>query len=465
MIKGIYRIFKNGLEVASQENLVTNNGKDMILKYLGSSVSSWAADLVVGTGSSLSGSTNAAKVTDTILEYEVVRNIIKLRSPNIMTSTATYSSVSANTVVVTLPTGFSSGTVTIGTVTSNTATLTGLSSTAGMIVGGRVTATNGTGNIGVNTVITSVLGPTSITVSSTASLAAGNVTAIGSSYIVSGMAVSGTNIDVNSVITSVSSTATTVSVVLSHTPTSTPSGTMTFTQRKLIFKTDIDPTVVTTIKEIGLFSGGLSANGNYSEDILTNFEEGVSGSGSPNPLTWYNATTPTNYSSVSYVGSSSLRLANTNAVLGSTNATPTRPGVLNKLITSYDRTDTLKLLVYNASGSATTGTIKVTFYDTQNSVTTMVWSIASATYGIGSLTVLSAPMNDATVVTNSAFNYNISAIKVETTADLVFDSLKISPDSKINANNSLLSRTILTTPISKTVGDNLEIQYELVLGL
>ena len=91
MIKGIYRIFKNGLEVASQENLVTNNGKDMILKYLGSSVSSWAADLVVGTGSSLSGSTNAATVTDTILEYEVVRNIIKLRSPNIMTSTATYS--------------------------------------------------------------------------------------------------------------------------------------------------------------------------------------------------------------------------------------------------------------------------------------------------------------------------------------------------------------------------------------
>lgn len=536
MIKGSYNIIKNGEVVASQDNIITTSGKDAILRFLGSSTTDWSENIAIGCG------TTAATVNDYSLEYEVSRNRIKLRSPNISTSTATCSGTSAAyTVTATLPTTntsglaytlvttglvatlstgvatvtltsgstanmyvgqiltktsgtgafganatvlsiqsstaftasinhatagsttFAVGYATIGTVTSQTATVTGLTTTSGLIVGGMVTSTTqASGVTGTGCVITSILGPNSITISAVSGMTAGSVTAFGSSYIVAGMSASGTNISSSSIVTAVD--LSTRVLTLSHANTGTvSSAATTFTLRKIILKTELDTTLVTNIKEIGVASGNFSnSDGMYSKDLITRFDEGVS---LTNALSWYSATTlPTNYTTLSDVGVSSLQLTtNAYAVLGSSNATPTAPGVLNDIISNYDRTDKIKLSVYNPTGSTITTAISVIFYDTQNTVQTLTWSVGSQGYTAGSTTILSASLSS--LVDSGSFNYTISAIKITGAANLVFHSLKIDQTSRVNSGDSILSRTVLTTPVSKAAGDSLEVQYELILGL
>jgi hypothetical protein len=458
MILGSYKIIKNGKCVAEKENIVTSIGKDIMLKFLGSSVSSWANSLGVGIG------TTTPAITNTALDFEVARNSILLKSPNIMTSTATYSSApDSYSLVITLPTSGTSGSFgggTIGTVTSNTATITGLTSTAGMVVGSRINATNGTGNIGTNTLITEVIGPTSIKVLAASGLTAGTITSIGSSYIVSGMAVSGTNIDINSVVTAVSSTNTTTTVTLSHAH-ATVSGTITFTQRKIILKTSLDTDLVATINEVGVFSNNsFISNGTYSTDIITKFDEGTT----VNNSYWSSGTNL----SLSYVAAYSLGVSVGSTMLGGTIASPQKPGVLSGIdLSIYNPADTIKLAVYNNTGSTQTSkAITVTFYDNQNNASygagSMTWTIPSQSYAAG-LTIVSAQLSTLTIANN--FNYNVSAILVSTTGNLIFDAIKIDRFTGVNPMDGLVSRTVLSSPVIKTAGDSLEIQYELVLGL
>lgn len=82
----------------------------------------------------------------------------------------------ASAVVPTFTTISTTGTV--GTVTNQTATITGMSSTTGLSQGSLITATNGTGSLGTACYVTSVVSGTSVTVASTSGLTAGTVTTI-----------------------------------------------------------------------------------------------------------------------------------------------------------------------------------------------------------------------------------------------------------------------------------------------
>lgn len=463
MLLGSYKIIKNGKCVAHQDNLVTTVGKDMILKFLGSSIVNWAEHLAVGIGNT------AAAVSDSSLNFEVARNTVLLKSPNIMTSTATYSSgASSYQLVITLPssgTNGSFGNGTIGTVANNSAKITGITSTAGMVVGGRINATNGTGNIGTNAIITEVVGPDSIRISAdNGTMTAGTITSIKSAYVVKGMAISGTGIDTATVVTNVTSTNTTTTITLSHIAGSGTTGTLTFTQRKLIFKTSLDPTVVTTINEIGLFSDSIGgSSGIYSTDILTRFDEGTVS----NNTYWSSGTSVT----TSYVGTYSINISNSSGMLGGTIASPQKPGIISYIdLSVYNPADTIKLAFFNSTGSAQSNkAITITFYDTQNDPTYgagyMQWSIPaspSVSYPTG-LNLVSAQLSTLNVANN--FNYKVSAILVSTTGNFIFDAMKIDRFLGVNPTQGLISRTVLSSPVTKAAGDNLEIQYELVLGL
>lgn len=79
---------------------------------------------------------------------------------------------------VTPSSSVSSTTGTIGTVTSQTATITGMSAVTNLQYGSPLTATAGTGNIGTGTYVTAVLSATSVSVAATSGLTAGTVTNI-----------------------------------------------------------------------------------------------------------------------------------------------------------------------------------------------------------------------------------------------------------------------------------------------
>jgi hypothetical protein len=99
-------------------------------------------------------------------------------------STATISQIDYTNNIMTISpylssTVTASTTGTIGTVTSNTATITGMSGTSTLYVGAIITATAGTGNFGSGTMkVTSIPSSSSITVSSTRTFTAGTVTNI-----------------------------------------------------------------------------------------------------------------------------------------------------------------------------------------------------------------------------------------------------------------------------------------------
>ena len=77
MIKGSYTIYKNGEEVSSQDNVITNFGKDTIWKYLCGSVPDWGGAIAVGAG------TASAVASDTRLDFEFARNLTLLKSPSL----------------------------------------------------------------------------------------------------------------------------------------------------------------------------------------------------------------------------------------------------------------------------------------------------------------------------------------------------------------------------------------------
>lgn len=470
MISGSYRIFKNGEEVCESKNLLTTFGKDAIIKYLTNSISSWGDAIAIGVGST------TATVADSRLAFEFARNNVNLKSPNILTSVSLGSSgtfsPASNTITVTLPTTNSSGTSygggTVGTVTSQTATVTGLTTTVGMVVGGLLSATNGTGSFGTGTVITSIVSSTSITVSATSGLTAGTVTAIGSSYIVVGMSASGTGVNTSSVITSISG----LTLTLSHNNTGTVSGAISFTLRKLLLKASLDPSLVGTIYELGVYtSQGSTITGGFDGKILSKFDEGINVSGGLDTTIWsYHSANSTSSASNSLVGSYNINLngssGSVTSWLGALSA-PTTPGSLQIDLTGYTRGDTIQLAFTPVANS--TGTIVVTFYDDQPTPQTLVWTIPSTGYTSPTRYIATTTFNGANVVASSTFNYNVSAIGINVgtsgTANISFDALRIDDTDTVDTTFGLVSRSVLSTPITKALGDSLDIQYELTLGL
>jgi hypothetical protein len=388
MINGSYKIFKNGLEVCKSDNIVTTLGKDLLLKYITGTISSWGDSLAVGSG--YDGST-AAAVTDTSLTFEVSRNFVNLKSPNISTTTTTV---------------------------------------------------NGAASAGYTFVVTSATG------------------------IIVGMAVSGTNISPYAVVTNVSSTT----ITLSHAHTGLSNGaTVIFTQRKIIFKTSLNPGLVATINEVGLFSfKDLNQSGNYDNDTLTKFDEGISTS-TTNVGSWHYATGVSTSTATSKVGTSNIVLTNSFAKLGTTETLAlystdlTYPGSLNLDFTSYNRADTIQLAVISPSGTTASGTIEVTFYDNQPTPGVLKWTISADTYTATTTKIKKAVLSSLT--SSGDFNYNISAIKIYTPLTLSFDALRVERTSDLSTIAGLVSRSVLSSPITKALGDSLDIQYELNLGI
>jgi hypothetical protein len=93
MIKGQYVVYKNGKEISRQNNVVTNFGKDAILRYLCGAISNWSGALAVGVGNT------AAIVSDTRLAFELSRNIVTLRAPSYSIDAAVAQTQLTNNIV------------------------------------------------------------------------------------------------------------------------------------------------------------------------------------------------------------------------------------------------------------------------------------------------------------------------------------------------------------------------------
>lgn len=77
--KGTYIFKQNGVELGRSQNIITSNGKKMILEYLSGSRQNWAADMAVGAMPT-NALGQAPLATDTQLNFETARYPVTLKT-------------------------------------------------------------------------------------------------------------------------------------------------------------------------------------------------------------------------------------------------------------------------------------------------------------------------------------------------------------------------------------------------
>lgn len=390
-MKGVYKLFKDGVEVAKSDNIITEFGKDAIIKYLCGAIPSWGDALSIGINDT------ATTSSDTSLSLEVSREKVFLQSPSIHQEIAT--SVSG-----------SSGAYTISVTKSS---ISGF-----------------TNDISI------------------------------------GMAVSGTGIASGAIVTGISGTST-YTVTLSKANTGSVSGNATFTSRKIILRASVPSDVSAYIYETGLYTSVSSLiAGGYDSNIITAFDEGII---SGDTSTWLTGTgvtsTVSSPASTSRIGTGNIEVtAGNSTILGSDTTSPTTPGNIFVDLSGYSLNDTAKILVHAKSGSSTSGSFTITMYDDQSTPASISWT-ESGNWTSGTSYFKSKKFSAWTAVSGT-FNYNVSAIKIATTGvNFAFDVLSVDNTDPTETTYGLVSRSVLSSPISKKSGENLDIQYELMLGI
>lgn len=386
---GKYNLYKNNELIYESPNLITENGKSIILQFLAGNITNWASFIGVGAmGTSV-------VTSDSKLYYEITR----LPVINAVAFDSTSYSLAA------------SGTA----------------------------------------------GTSSITVSSSNSLALG--------YSASG---GGLSSSITSTISSVSASR----VNLSYPVETTFSGsTVVFkTPKSIRFTSRLEPGFACSIYELGMFNNNkLQSENSTDQKIITNFSEEVS-------LTGWSGGVSSSAVGASYtprLGTAMLKISPVSgtpasAVLGDQVVSPqsiglatSNAGNLNISTIPFSSSyDTAKILLYATASGAS---ITITGQDnTSNLTTNDIILISKTAIPAGGPTVIETQISK-----DSTYNDILSKIQVSASSsasvDIYLDSLKLSTTEDLSIYTGMVSRSVLSTPISKAVEETIDIEYELFL--
>ena len=299
------------------------------------------------------------------------------------------------------------------------------------------------------------IGSSSLTLASTSSAGLG--------YAISGAGVSSSaTVTISNIVGNVA--------YLSHPLESTFSGsTVELKSAKSIrFRSRLPEGIVCRIYEIGLFNSDiLSVANRFEEKILTNFDESVESFG------WSSGSAITSYASYSpRLGGQMLKVrpasgasvTTTLAEGGTATAIGTASslgGILSIPTSGYSASsDTGKLLIYSSASGAS---VTVLGQDNTTGTTTNTITILQET----AVPAGGPWLLETQVLKGSTYNDNLSKIEIRArssaSVDLYLDSLKFSFASNPSDLSGLVSRSVLTTPISKAAEENVEIEYEIFL--
>jgi hypothetical protein len=309
-------------------------------------------------------------------------------------------------------------------------------------------------------------GTSSITVSSSiVTTATGASTSLALGFSASG---GGLSSSITSTITSVSATK----VNLSYPVETTFSGsTVIFkTPKSIRFTSRLEPGFACQIYELGMFNNNkLQSENSTDQKIITNFSEEVS-------LTGWSGGTSASALGASYtprLGTAMLKISPVSgtpasAVLGDQVANPQSIGLATSnsgnlsidTIPFSSSYDTAKILLYATASGAS---ITITGQDnTSNLTTNDIVLISKSVVPAGGPTVI-----ETLISKDSTYNDILSKIQISASSsasvDIYLDSLKLSSTEDLSIYTGMVSRSVLSTPISKTVEETIDIEYELFL--
>lgn len=228
----------------------------------------------------------------------------------------------------------------------------------------------------------------------------------------------------------------------------------------VVYKTTIPQDVVGVIKEIGIYPGTRLSINNYDSKFISDFEISTD---------WY--TVDSNANPNLFTSNPSPRIGTSVIEFkfeagDTTNTTREyRYNIANLDLSGYSAKDSLTL-AYNRS-SSNLASLKVKFYTSSGNY---YYGVLTPSSGTGDK-ITSIFMSDVFSNTvGSPDSSSISMIGIELTrtsaaspATAYMDGLRINDEDTFDANFGLISRSILTTPITKSAGRSVDVEYKLDL--
>ena len=202
----------------------------------------------------------------------------------------------------------------------------------------------------------------------------------------------------------------------------------------IILKASFPTDLTTVIKEIGIYPFSTStATGTYQDSIITDFSE----------TTWTNSTSATTNS---LVGVNNITNTGTSAMVLSN---------LNIDISGYSSTDQFQIQYYN--NQTTTKNITISVGGTKNG--------SAGTAISTTITLTSQPVGFYISTFNIGTNLDtITSISITVSAGTVsFDAMKFLNTDETDYITGIVSRSVLASPITKTAGQTLEVEYSLAI--
>lgn len=229
----------------------------------------------------------------------------------------------------------------------------------------------------------------------------------------------------------------------------------------VVYKTTIPQDVVGIIKEIGLYPGTRKSINNYDSKFISDFElttDWYAVDNNANPNSFTSSPSPR-------IGSSTIEFKfETGDTTNTTREYRYNVGILD--ISGYSANDSLTL-AYNRSHS-NLSSIKAKFYTSSGNY---YYGVFTPSSGTGDK-ITSISMSDVfTNVVGSPDASSISMIGIELTrassasaATAYMDGLRINDEDTFDPNFGLISRAVLATPLTKTAGRSVDVEYKLNLG-
>lgn len=226
------------------------------------------------------------------------------------------------------------------------------------------------------------------------------------------------------------------------------------TTYSIVYKTTIPQDVIGQIYEVGLYPSNRSSVNNFDSKFISDFDDLLDweDSSQVNPLV-----TTSNYR----IGGNLLRMsANTNS------SKEYKASISSLDLSGYSEADSIKLAYYRED--ANLSTIKVRLYsEASKYYEVTVTPTAGTGYKISSDILFSTLLSGATSPAPDITNINEIGIVVtagaggSTTVGL--DGLRLNDEDTFDPIFGLISRSHLTTPISKVAGRQVDVEYRLDL--
>ena len=231
----------------------------------------------------------------------------------------------------------------------------------------------------------------------------------------------------------------------------------------VVYKSTIPQDISGVVSEIGLYPSGRSSFNNFDSKFITSFTNNFNWSdGSTNPTSQSNTTDSSgNYTFLSKIGDTMVGISATSG-----SAKEYTNSLISYDLSGYSINDTIAIAYKKADNNVSR--IRIKFYSSSAAYYYVDFTPDSGTGDKIQSLSLNNLFSNYTASPNLPDPSSITKIGVEVTASggntlVYFDGIRINDEDTFDPSYGIISRSILSTPLTKKPGRPVDIEYKLQL--